>query len=175
MEKIKSYIKYLAIASILVFLFLNKIYPKWDIQDSIDASVIIVGALFTFYSKYLWRFNFLEKTPKVFGNYSVTFVSNHDNKKRDMEIKIEQTLFKAKIKIVTKESNSISLVSNIEKVNDEWKLIYTYMSTPNVSKRNNNSIHYGTCVLSIEKNKIISGYYYTERNTFGEIKFTTKK
>lgn len=174
MEKFKSYIKYLIMSSILIFLFLNQVYPKWDIQDSIDVSVFIVVGLFTIYSKYFWRFNPLEKTPKIFGNYYVTFLSNYDKKKRDMEIKIEQTLLKTKIKIITKESDSISLVSNVEKVNDEWKLIYTYMNTPNISKRNNSSIHLGTCILSIENNKIISGYYYTERNTFGEIKFTTK-
>lgn len=76
------------------------------------------------------------------------------NKKRDMKIKIEQTLFKTKIKIATKESGSISLVSNIEKINDEWKLIYTYENTPNILDREHSDIHYGTCILSVEKNKV---------------------
>ncbi len=91
-----------------------------------------------------------------------------------MKIKIEQTLFKTKIKIATKESDSISLVSNIEKINDEWKLIYTYENTPNILDREHSDIHYGTCILSIEKNKIIGGYYNTDRNTSGKIKFSTK-
>ena len=175
MEKLKSYIKYLVIASILVFLFLNKIYPKWDIQDSIDVSVIIVGVLFAIYSKYIWKHNPLEKTPRVFGDYNVTFISNYDRKKRKMKIKIDQTLFTTKIKIITKESSSVSLVANIEKINDEWKLIYTYENTPNMLDRDHSDIHYGTCVLSIENNKIISGYYYTDINASGEIKFTIKE
>lgn len=175
MEKLTSYLKYLITIAILLFVLLNKILPQKEMMDLIDIAVIVVGIGFTIYSKYIWKINPFEKTPKVYGNYSVTFISNHDKKKRKMDISIEQTLFKTKIKIITKESNSISLVANIKKINDEWNLIYTYENTPNILERNHSDIHYGTCILSIENNKIIGGYYYTDRNTSGDIKFSIKK
>ena len=175
MEKFKKYIKYLITIAILVFVLINRLFPKMEIMDIIDISVIIVGVGFTIYSKYIWKFNPFEKNPKVYGSYNVTFISTHDNKKRKMDIDIEQTLFKTKIKIITKESKSVSLVANIEKINDEWKLIYTYKNEPNILERNHSDIHYGTCILSIENNKIVRGYYYTDRNTSGDIKFSIKK
>ena len=175
MEKFKKYIKYLITIAILVFVLINKFFPKMEIMDIIDISVIIVGIGFAIYTKYIWKYNPFEKKPKVYGSYNVIFISTHDNKKRKMDIDIEQTLFKTKIKIITKESKSVSLVANIEKINDEWKLIYTYKNEPNILERNHSGIHYGTCILSIENNKIIGGYYYTDRNTSGEIEFSIKR
>ena len=175
MEKFKKYIKYLITIAILLFIIINRLFPKMEILDIIDISAIIVGVGFTIYSKYIWKLIPFEKNPKVYGDYNVTFISTHDNKKRKMDIKIEQTLFKTKIKIITKESKSVSLVADIKEINDEWKLIYTYVNEPNILERNHSDIHYGTCILSIENNKIVSGYYYTDRNTSGEIKFSIKK
>lgn len=175
MEKIKKYFKYLITATIITFFILNHFLPKWDFIDLIDISVFVVMISFTTYYKYLWRYNPFEKIPKVFGKYDVTFVSNYDNKIRKMAISIDQNLFTTKIKIKTKESKSISLVANIEKINNEWKLIYTYENLPNILERNHSDIHYGTCVLSIENNKITDGYYYTSRNTSGDIKFSLNK
>ena len=174
MDKFKNYIKYLITISILLFILLSKLFPEKEIMDLVDVSVVLVGIGFTIYSKYIWKYNPFEKTPKIYGNYNVTFISTHDNKKRKMDILIRQTLFKTKINIITKESKSVSIVANIEKINDELKLIYTYINTPNIMERNHSDIHYGTCILCIENNKIEGGYYYTDRNTSGDIKFYKK-
>ena len=89
MGKLKNYLKYLIIIAILLFVLLNKVLPKKEILDLIDIAVIVVGIGFTIYSKYIWKINPFEKTPKVYGNYSVTFISSHDKKKRKMDMSIE--------------------------------------------------------------------------------------
>lgn len=68
MEKLASYLKYLITIAILLFVLLNKILPQKEIMDLIDIAVIVLGIGFTIYSKYIWKINPFEKTPKVFGN-----------------------------------------------------------------------------------------------------------
>lgn len=175
MENLKNCLKYIIAPAILLFISLNNIFPNIEVLDLIDIVVTIVILVFVFYIKYLWRFNPFEKIPKIFGTYDVKFVSTHDKKIRKMKMVINQTLYQTKIKIITEESESVSIVSNIKKINGEWKLIYTYENIPKMLERKHSNIHYGTCILSIENKKISSGYYYTDRNTKGDITFNLIK
>lgn len=98
------------------------------------------------------------------------FISTYDNSKRTMNVKIKQNLFSNRIYMNTKESRSESISSSIITKKDNCELLYTYQNIPNATERNHSEIHFGTCTFSIIDNKIISGSYYTDRKTTGEIK-----
>ena len=169
-ETLKGYGKYFLGLAILIYVILSIVLKNKSILDNLDLTITITLILATIYSEWLWKYNPLEKTPKIYGEYKMTFISTYDNSKRTMNVKIKQNLFSNRIYMNTKESRSESISSSIITKKDNCELIYTYQNIPNATERNHSEIHFGTCTFSIIDNKIISGSYYTDRKTTGEIK-----
>ena len=169
-ETLKGYGKYFLSLAILVYVILSIVLKNKSILDNLDLTITINLILATIYSEWLWKYNPLEKTPKIYGEYKMIFISTYDNSKRTMNVKIKQNLFSNRIYMSTKESRSESISSSIITKKDNCELIYTYQNIPNATERNHSEIHFGTCTFSIIDNKIISGSYYTDRKTNGEIK-----
>lgn len=71
----------------------------------------------------------------------------------------------------TEESKSSSISASIDKIQDEWQLIYFYLNVPQAKVRDRSSIHYGTALLSIENPEKLQGQYFTDRKTTGDMKF----
>ena len=90
-----------------------------------------------------------------------------------MQIEIKQDLLSTRVYIKTKESKSESVTSSLRKKQDSWQLIYTYENIPNSKERDHSEIHFGTCTLNIVNNQIENGFYYTDRNTTGDIENIT--
>ncbi|MBE6795695.1 MAG: hypothetical protein E7533_03825 [Ruminococcaceae bacterium] len=141
------------------------------ISESIVATLFILG----FYEKLLWRFNPFCKTPKIYGTYDVILKSSYDQKSRNGELKIKQTLLTTKIKLKTEESSSTSIDSKITKINEDEKLIYTYINTPKNEFRDRSNIHYGTVIIDLCDLKNLFGMYYTDRKSRGDIIFKNKR
>ncbi len=169
-ETLKSYGKYFVGLAILVYVLLSLILKNKSIVDNIDLAITITLVLASIYSVHFWKYNPLEKTPKIYGKYKMTFISTYDNSKRTMDVTIKQDLFLNRIYMSTNESKSESISSSIITKHDSCELTYTYQNIPNATERNHSEIHFGTCTLKIIDNKIISGSYYTDRKTTGEIK-----
>ena len=136
-----------------------------------DESISIAIILFTIYERWLWRINPFESTPKLKREYSGSFVSSYDNAEREAKLEIKQTLFTVQIVMTTKESKSKSLSSSIDDILGEKQLTYTYLNTPKTAFRHRSEIHYGTTMLTINKDGTLSGEYYTDRQTRGDMNF----
>jgi len=169
---IEKYLKYIVIISIITFTIISFIFVNDKVWDNISKTIPIVTILYFGYSRYIWRFNPFEKTPKLYKNYTGQFVSTYKNKKAkyDVNFKIKQTLFNINISCETKESKSCSINANIYCEYGKYKLIYNYLNEPDNIYRHKSEIHYGTCILLLDNNKNIKGKYYTDRNTMGDIK-----
>lgn len=169
-ESLKNYGKYFIGLGIIIYFILSIILKSKSFIDILDMSITITLVFATIYSEWLWKYNPLEKNPKIYGNYKMTFISTYDNSKRTMNVTIKQDLFSNRIYMNTTESRSESLTSSIVTKKDICELVYTYQNIPNATERKHSEVHFGTCKFCIVNNKIENGSYYTDRNTTGEIK-----
>ncbi len=173
-ETLKEYGKYIIGIALIVYFVISLIFKENSFLDNLDLTTTITLIFCVLYSQVLWRYNPLEKTPKIFGEYEAQFISTYDKIKRKMNFKIKQDLLSTRIYVTTKESKSESLTSSLKKKTDNWQLVYTYQNIPNLTEREHSEIHFGTCMLNIVNNNITNGTYYTDIKTNGDIKYIKK-
>ena len=139
-------------------------------------AISIALVIMTVYEKVLWKWNPLEKTPKIFGEYSAVLEYEFDGKiqKKKIKIIVEQSLLSTSIKIVTNEITSNSITSNFVNEKGEYVLYYTYITNPKSRYSTENPIQYGTCRMTIQSDGLLSGNYWTTRKTRGDITFKKK-
>ena len=136
--------------------------------EAISVSVILMG----FYERILWRFNPFAKTPKINGYYSATieYKNGEKFKKKNVNVKIKQSLLAVNVKIITNEITSNSITSYLEETNGEYILYYTYITNPQIKYSQENPIQYGTCRIIINNEDELNGIYWTSRQRTGDIK-----
>lgn len=136
-------------------------------SEAISVGLIMMAV----YEKVLWKRNPLEKTPKIFGEYTATleYEDNTGFHKKNIKIIIGQSLLSTSIKIVTNEITSNSITSNLIRENGEYVLYYTYITNPKSRYSEENPIQYGTCRMTIRDNGLLAGNYWTIRKTKGDI------
>lgn len=173
-ETLKDYGKYIIGIALIVYFIVSLIFKENKFWDNLDLTTTITLIISVLYSQIFWRYNPLEKTPKIYGEYEAQFISTYDKSIRKMNFEIKQDLLSTRIYMTTKESQSESITSSLKKKQDNWQLIYSYENVPNSIERDHSEIHFGTCILNIINNKITSGCYYTDRKTTGDIKKITK-
>ena len=129
------------------------------------------------YEKILWRYNPLEKTPKLNKKYEGTLKYNYEGVSGEKKIKIviKQSLLNISLKILTDEINSYSLFGNIILENEEYVLYYTYITSPKSEFIYKNPIQYGTCRLIIDPDYEMRGTYWTSQKTTGDIYLICKE
>ena len=159
-----------AILAFMVFIFLN-----YEWTDALSYSVTLAALLDYAYDRWIWRFNPFDKTPRIFGEYDVTFHSSFNGgTDHHSQMMIKQTL--SSISLIEKSkdgySESISAALFKKTPNGLWHLSYTYATTPKYFKRvKDDDPHYGTVVLCLDNLNYIEGSYFTDRvnPTGGEI------
>ncbi len=172
-DNAKKYLSWLITASICMFLLIMIITAKWfpdkTAYDCIGYTVTVITLLTVVYVKWLWRFNPLEKTPKLKKKYTGVLISNYDKQRRKMELTIKQSLLSIRVYITTEESESKSIISDIQDDCDQMWLTYGYLNIPNAVVRDRSEIHYGMCRLLVDDVKLLKGQYFTDRKTLGDI------
>ncbi len=168
----KKYITWIVIASIIMYLSLEFLIPSNSYTDNISYTISIVTFLSWIYVKWLWKKNPLEKVPKLHKLYRGKIVSEYDGIERDVEIKIKQSLFKLQISLKTDESQSKTFMSKLYDSYGETMLSYAYLNTPDAIVRNKSQIHYGMCSLNVQDTRNLTGQYFTDRKTIGDIRLS---
>ena len=145
----------------------------YDYFSAIGESVSISVILLTLYEKILWKYNSLEKTPKIFGVFTGTieYEYNGERSKKDISIVIKQSLLTTRVKITTNETTSYTIASNLIEENGEYILYYTYITNPKSKFSSDNPIHHGTCRLDLTDKDDLHGIYWTSQKTKGDIYF----
>jgi hypothetical protein len=132
-------------------------------------AISITTFLAVIYEKWLWKYDISNKMPRLYKNYKGSFVSSYDNKRRSAEITITQTLLTVNVNMTTKESHSTSMTATVTEILGEQKLIYTYNNVPDAKVRERSPIHYGTVILDCTNIEELTGSYFTDRKTTGDI------
>lgn len=162
-------------SGIAILLFTVLIYFDTDWTNAISYAVTLAALLEYFYEHFGWRINPFDKTPRIFGEYDVVFVSNHNGKTtHNSTMIIKQTLTSISIIEISEDGYSESISAELFKKAPKglWHLTYTYATTPKFFNRvNKDDPHYGTVVLCLNNLNKIEGSYYTDRvnPTGGEI------
>lgn len=169
----KKYLEIFIYITFIILLDLCCIF-KLSIFDAISYSVTLSLFLFTLYSKWLWKYNPLEKTPRLKKKYVAQIDYQYDGQARNkkVDVNIKQDLFSIKVTMKSDESFSKSIIANIYQEQDVWYLTYTYINEPSQKNRKKSKIHYGTCKLNLNDINKISGEYFTDRLSCGDIVFT---
>lgn len=134
--------------------------------EAIGITAVIVLA----YEKWLWRWLSFGIVPLLKPYYRGTMKSSYDNKERNVELIIKQTFLSVGITFKTEESKSTSVSASYENVNGEKKLVYTYYNTPHSEHRERSPLHIGTAILSVEDITELTGEYFTDRKTIGDLR-----
>lgn len=140
-------------------------------SEAIGATVLFMG----FYEKLLWKYDPFEDTPVLKRCYKGTLTSTFDGIEREANLKIKQTLLSINIILTSGESSSRSISSTIENVLGEKQLTYCYINMPKASFRHKSEIHYGTAIVCIEDPNRLTGHYFSDRKTTGDMVFYTKE
>lgn len=138
-------------------------------SEAIGVTVLLMG----FYEKLLWKYNPFEDTPVLNKYYEGILVSTYDGIEREANLKIKQTLLSINTILTSKEGSSRSMSSTIENILGEKQLTYCYINTPKASFRHRSEIHYGTAIVCIEDPNQLTGHYFTDRKTTGDMIFYT--
>ncbi len=146
-------------------------FSIYDVFGYIGEAVGLTVLIITLYERFLWRYNPFEDTPVLKKRYKGVLISTHDSLERVANLEIQQTLLTISIVQETGESRSKSITASIEKILGEKQLTYCYLNTPNASVRNRSEIHYGTAMLCVEDTNKLTGQYFSDRKTTGDILF----
>lgn len=145
---------------------------------AIGISVICVGL----YEKWGWRLNPLLDIPRFQSKYNGKVCYNYDNKKgeKEVEITVQQTFLFVNVSLKSDEIISNTVTSNLIKENNVYVLYYTYITNPSSNAIEKNPIQRGLARLMIDTKKncffiprvrTMSGQYWTNRLTIGDLKF----
>lgn len=178
-DNIKKHLTWIVTISIGIYLIISwiasKYFPDKTISDYISYTVTAVTVLCVLYIQWLWRINPLEKTPRLKKFYKGTLVSTFDKSSRVIEISIKQTLLSVRVYVLTHESSSRSITSNIYEDHGQMFLSYGFINVPKATARDKSEIHYGMCMLNVDDPKALTGQYFTDRNTTGDMELRTVK
>lgn len=169
--------KYIHI-SIIIYVFID-LLVKLDFTNisfivfynTLTSNLIQYTLLFMFiaYEKWLWKYVPFHNIPKLHKKYKGTLKSSYDNKERNIYVTVNQTLFGISVTVTTDESQSYTVTANFN-ITDNYKcLICTYHNEAKAEYNGRSPQHYGTTILDVgDKNKL-TGRYYTDRKTTGDI------
>ena len=173
---------------LLVILFGIRCFISWGeitANPSVYSIVSFAGEaigvtvfIMLLYEKWLWRtrvFQKMEDTPCLYSEYSGVIKSEYDGIEREVNLKIKQSLLSVHITMTSGESGSKSISSSIDTILGEKQLTYCYLNTPKTEYRHKSEIHYGTAMLNVENVELLTGQYFTDRNTRGDMMLHAKK
>jgi hypothetical protein len=160
-----------AIGLFILFYTITKPTGTYDIINCVSKAISLTVVLMGFYERFLWKFNFLDKTPQINGFYSGTIEYEYNNKPemKKASIEINQSLLSVRVKIITNEITSSTIVGNLIIENEENILYYTYITNPKSKYSQDNPVQYGTCRLLTKNKNELQGTYWTSRQTKGDI------
>ncbi|MGN0992346.1 MAG: hypothetical protein ACI4PE_00165 [Bacilli bacterium] len=172
----KKYLEIFIYISITIFCFLYLIC-KFEVFDAISYSSTGSLIISSLYSKWFWKYNLFEKTPRLCNGYIAKLEYVYEGKKQSKKVKVNiyQDLFSVRVIMQSNESFSKSVIANIYKEQEVWYLTYTYINEPSQKNRDRSKIHYGTCKLNLEDLENIKGEYFTDRHSSGDMSFIKSK
>lgn len=176
-DKISKFLKkclYIGIGIFVFRCFFGSIESLYDFIGATGEVVSFTMISMAIYCRWIWRYNPLEKMPRIMGEYEgmIEYILDGTPHKKEAHVVIKQSLLSIKLQITTNEITSNSIVSELIEENGQFVLYYTYITNPKSKYSKENPIQYGTCKLLAGEDKKLVGTYWTSRQTIGDIELT---
>lgn len=166
---------------VVIFFFVLRCLVSWDeVLHSISPYTIfgyageaigITAVIVVVYNLWLWKYDPTIKTPVLHKKYTGTIKSSWNGETYSAKMEIKQTLLKINVILKTDESTSKSMLASIDDIYGEQQLTYTYLNTPTASVRDRSAVHYGTAMICVENPLELTGTYFTDRKSTGDLHF----
>lgn len=151
----------------------------------VGPGVALAGAGLWLFDRYAWRWPGICKMvgrPVLHGTWHGELASHWVNPKTSQRVPVDPDVFlvvrqrywRVKVRLLTKESSSVSMMADLKKDTDGvHQLLYVYANTPRPDVRHRSTLHYGAVVLGAPSDRShgLEGEYFTGRNTQGEMRF----
>lgn len=160
--------------TILIYIALSAIRPYDGIISNISTTISISIALYFIYSHFIWKVNPLHKSILLSKRYVGKLISDYDGSELDVKVEIRQSLFHVRVFLITNESKSSTLTSDIIEENGEKYLVYYFINNPQAIHKYKSPVHYGLCRLSMQNTNELCGQYFTDRKTRGDITLSSQ-
>lgn len=172
----------LAVIAWAVMLFVEGVplKAKYLGPYSVVVTVVVVGLIL--FDRWLWRIPpapRLLRHPVLSGTWRGTLRSNWVNPETNATLDpivvyfaIRQTYSTISLRMMTRESSSVSLVAALEGRGDGVpRVTSTYENQPGVLIQDRSRIHHGALLLEVHGMPAdrLDGWYWTDRDTKGEV------
>lgn len=176
----------LVVAGVYLVAFLARGLPTTELFAPIGAASSVASLLVLAFDHFLWRLprvgRKLSKRPDLRGTWRGRLASNWENPETGQRIDpdpevylvVRQTFWSVTANLITKESKSCSTTATLEDDGcGQYQFVAQYRNTPRASVRERSEVHHGSFKLDIGGEPVdrLEGYYWTDRNTMGELEF----
>lgn len=152
-----------------------------------STAVLVVTLLLTAYDLFLWRLSLVQRIPgvprSVRGTWKGTIASMWVDPSTgarinpiDAYVVVRQTSTTVTVRLLTQESTSSSTLARVAQPDGSPVLDYLYLNHPRATVRDRSPMHHGSVALEISGMPAhrMMGWYWTDRDSKGEMKFDTR-
>ena len=176
----------LVVAGVYLVAFLARGLPTAELFAPIGAASSAASLLVLAFDHFLWRLprvgRRLSRRPDMRGTWRGSLASNWKDPQTGQRIDpdpevylvVRQTFWSVTANLITKESKSCSTTATIEDDGcGQYQFVAQYRNTPRASVRERSEVHHGSFKLDVGGEPVdrLEGYYWTDRNTMGELEF----
>lgn len=176
----------LVVAGVYLVSYLIRGLPTSELFAPIGAAGAAASLFVLAFDHFLWRIpkigRWISKRPDLRGTWRGRLASNWVNPETGQRIDpdpevylvVRQTFWSVSGNLITKESKSCSTTATIEDDGcGQYQFVAQYRNTPRASVRERSEVHHGSFKLDVGGEPVdrLEGYYWTDRNTMGELEF----
>jgi hypothetical protein len=176
----------LIVAGVYLISYAVRGLPTSELFAPIGAAGAAASLAVLAFDHLIWRIPWLGRRlsnrPDIRGTWRGRLASNWENPETGRRIDpdpeiylvVRQTFWSISGNLMTKESKSCSTTATVEDDGcSQYQFVAQYRNTPRASVRERSEVHHGSFKLDIggEPTDRLEGYYWTDRNTMGELEF----
>jgi hypothetical protein len=151
----------------------------------IGPTVTAAAVGLAIFNRWVWHFPLVRKAhgrPVLRGTWHGELASQWINPQTgagippdpDVFLVVRQTFWTVSVRLITKESKSVSLSADLRDTGDGvYELAYLYSNEPRLSVQHRSKPHTGAAMLAtpVDRSAGLEGMYFTPRPSQGEMRF----
>lgn len=153
-----------------------------------SLTIAIVIVLLFLFDEWLWRWSIVERLirhPSIYGTWQGELKSDWEDPKTGktndpftVYLCVRQSFSVLSLRLMSAESSSESLLCDLTYSRHSIStLTSTYQNVPRPGVRHRSAIHFGAMTLELSGLPVtqMTGFYWTDRKTCGEITFSIRR
>ena len=166
---------YVVVSITFIMTVILHFFKSLDLLKCLSFIATSSEILVIIYFKFLWKIKKLNffKIVNLNGKWDCELEYDYPEgvkHKKNTTIVIRQDLFGIQVNMDSNETNSYSIIADIEKDRDREYLVYAYKTETKFDYREHNRDQLGGVKLLINDNQNMEGEYWTNNKTLGSMK-----